>query len=45
MLKMTRVDGVVGSKIGLEYALRQQNMDLSLISNAFELGTKELGCT
>ena len=43
MLKMARVDGVVGSKIGLEYALRQQNMDLSLISNAFELGTKELG--
>lgn len=43
MLKMARVDGVIGSKIGLEYALRQQNMDLNLISNAFELGTKELG--
>ncbi|MGB2738972.1 MAG: transporter substrate-binding domain-containing protein [Cognaticolwellia sp.] len=43
MLKMNRVDGVIGSKIGLEYALRQQGMDLNLISNAFELGTKELG--
>ena len=43
MLKMNRIDGVIGSKIGLEYALRQQGMDLNLISNAFELDTKELG--
>ncbi|MFT5635927.1 MAG: polar amino acid transport system substrate-binding protein [Cognaticolwellia sp.] len=29
--------------MGLEYALRQQNMDESIITNAFSLGTKEWG--
>ena len=43
LLKMNRIDGIVGSKIGLEYTLRQQNTDNSLATNAFTLGRRELG--
>lgn len=43
MLKLKYVDGVIGSRVGLEYALRQQNMDESIITNAYSLGTKEWG--
>jgi len=43
MLKNNRVDGVIGSRVGLEYALRQQDMDNSFMTNAFDLGSKELG--
>ena len=43
MLKYNRVSAVIGSRIGLEYALRMQDMDLSLMDNALHLGTKEWG--
>lgn len=43
LLKLDRISSVVGSRIGLEYALRQQNMDEALITNAFKLGYKEWG--
>tara|TARA_R110001583_G_scaffold3609_4_gene22569 strand:+ start:2739 stop:3449 length:711 start_codon:yes stop_codon:yes gene_type:complete len=43
MLKYNRVSAVIGSRIGLEYALRQQGMDISLMDSALHLGTKEWG--
>ena len=43
MLKNNRVDGVVGSWVGIEYALHQQDIETSLMVNAFELGHKEWG--
>jgi len=43
LLKLDRISRVVGSRIGLEYALRQQNMDEALITNVFKLTDKEWG--
>ncbi|WP_085297575.1 substrate-binding periplasmic protein [Cognaticolwellia mytili] len=43
MLKHGRVDAVIGSLIGIEYALHQQNMNNDIISKAFHLGSKEWG--
>ena len=43
MLKANRIDGVIGSMVGIEYALRQYNMDATLMENAFHLGDKEWG--
>lgn len=43
MLKHGRVDAVIGSLIGLEYALLQQNMNQDMLSNVFYLGKKEWG--
>lgn len=43
MLKLNRVDAVIGSKVGIEYALRQQGMDSTLTANALKLGTQEWG--
>lgn len=43
MFKYDRASAVIGSRIGLEYALRQRGMDLSLMDNALHLGTKEWG--
>lgn len=43
MLKMKRVDGVIGSRIGLEYALRLQGVDTSSLAEALPLGQHELG--
>tara|TARA_R110000787_G_scaffold42623_6_gene104798 strand:- start:435 stop:1145 length:711 start_codon:yes stop_codon:yes gene_type:complete len=43
MLKSNRVDGVVGSRVGIQYALSQQNIALSLMANAYTLGSKEWG--
>lgn len=41
MLKLGRVDGVVGSVIGLDYQLRIQNIDVNILTNAYVLGEKE----
>jgi polar amino acid transport system substrate-binding protein len=41
MLKLGRVDGVVGSVIGLDYQLRRQNIDVNILTNAYVLGEKE----
>lgn len=43
LLQQKTVNAVIGSKTGLAHALRLQNMDESLLDNAFELGTKEWG--
>jgi polar amino acid transport system substrate-binding protein len=43
MLKHGRVDAVIGSLIGIEYALRQQSMSNDVLSKAYHLGTKEWG--
>ncbi len=43
MLKHGRVDAVIGSLIGIEYALHQQSMSNDVLSKAFHLGTKEWG--
>ena len=43
LLKMNRIDGIIGSKIGLEYSLRLQGMDSSLVTNTFDLDRHELG--
>ena len=41
MLKLGRVDGVVGSVIGLDYQLRIQSIDVNILTNAYVLGEKE----
>jgi len=43
LLKLNRIDAVVGSEIGLEYALYQEKMEENIMANAFYLGAKELG--
>ncbi|TWX67617.1 hypothetical protein [Colwellia sp. C1TZA3] len=43
LLKLDCISSLVGSRARLEYALRQQNMDEALITNAFNLGYKEWG--
>lgn len=43
LLKLKRIHAVIGSKIGLEYAIYQENMDKKLIANAFNFGEKESG--
>jgi polar amino acid transport system substrate-binding protein len=43
MLKHGRIDAVIGSLIGIEYALRQQSMSNDILSKAFNLGRKEWG--
>lgn len=43
LLKLNRINAVIGSKVGLEYALYQEKMDEDIMANAFYLGTKELG--
>lgn len=43
MLKHNRVDAMIGSLIGIEYALHQQGMSKSMLENAFNLGKKEWG--
>ena len=43
LLKLKRINAVIGSKIGLEYALYHENMSNELIADAFYLGDKELG--
>jgi len=41
MLQSNRVDAVVGSLVGLEYALIQQNISSSYLKQAYLLGEKE----
>ncbi|MFT7007626.1 MAG: polar amino acid transport system substrate-binding protein [Colwellia sp.] len=41
MFKLGRVDGVVGSVVGLDYQLRMQNVDVNILTNAYVLGEKE----
>ena len=41
MFKYKRVNAIVGSVTGLEYAIYQQNMPADLLSNALDLGEKE----
>ncbi len=41
MLKLNRVDAIVGSRLGIEYALRKQNMERKRLDTAFILGEKE----
>jgi len=41
MLKFNRVDAIIGSRIGLEYAMQQLSVEQELLNNAFTLGTKE----
>ncbi len=41
MFKLGRVDGVVGSIVGLDYQLRIQNVDVNILSRAYVLGEKE----
>jgi polar amino acid transport system substrate-binding protein len=41
MFKLGRVDGVVGSVVGLDYQLRMQNIDVNILINAYVLGEKE----
>jgi len=41
MLKFNHVDAIIGSRVGLEYAMQQLDMKQELLSNAFILGTKE----
>lgn len=43
LFKAQQVDGVIGSKIGLEYALHRQNMKKEFIANAYPVGRHELG--
>tara|TARA_R110000764_G_scaffold29279_3_gene68745 strand:- start:313 stop:1068 length:756 start_codon:yes stop_codon:yes gene_type:complete len=43
LLKLNRINAVIGSKVGLEYALYQEKVDEDIMANAFYLGTKELG--
>jgi len=42
MFKLGRVDGVIGSIVGLDYELRMQNIDVNILMNAYVLGEKEL---
>lgn len=41
MFTFGRVDGVVGSLSGLEYAMQELNLNVNLLENAFYLGDKE----
>ena len=43
MLKHGRVDAVIGSLIGIDYALHQKSMSKTFLSNALHLGKKEWG--
>jgi polar amino acid transport system substrate-binding protein len=43
MLKYQRVDAVIGSLIGIEYALRQEKMNNNILLKAFHLSKKEWG--
>tara|TARA_R110000737_G_scaffold71823_2_gene100351 strand:+ start:1083 stop:1877 length:795 start_codon:yes stop_codon:yes gene_type:complete len=43
MLELKLVDGVIGSQVGIEYALSRHGLDINLMTNSFELGSKEIG--
>ena len=43
LLKLQRVNAVIGSKVGLEYALHQEKLNEKIIANAFYLDEKESG--
>lgn len=43
MFKHKRVDAVIGSKVGLDYAFQQSNINKSLLNHAYQLGHKEWG--
>jgi len=41
MLKIGRVEAIIGSELGLSYAMKQLNMDPHILKQAFRLGEKE----
>jgi polar amino acid transport system substrate-binding protein len=41
MFNLGRVDGVIGSLVGLDYELRVQHLNVKMLDNAFQLGKKE----
>ena len=41
MFKLGRVDAVIGSLVGLDYEMRAQNLDVSILDKSFQLGEKE----
>jgi len=41
MFQNGRVDGIIGSQLGLEYAMAQVNMDIHLLRQAFHLGNRD----
>lgn len=41
MFELGRVDAVVGSLIGLDYELRANNLDVTILDKAFQLGGKK----
>jgi polar amino acid transport system substrate-binding protein len=41
MFKLGRVDAVVGSLVGLDFELREQNLDINILEKSFQLGEKE----
>lgn len=43
MLKYKRIDAVIGSVVGIEYALHQEGMSNNILAKAFNLGKKEWG--
>ena len=43
MLKHKRVDAVIGSLVGIDYALQQQNMSKNILQNALYISKKEWG--
>lgn len=43
MLKHGRVDAVIGSLVGIEYALHQEKMSKEFLAQSFSLGKKEWG--